>query len=209
MASICNYLINQCISADCEKPLYAGVGGEALIGNFEDIATVTHDQTNGSIVNGITMKTDTCMYTVQQLGNQPFADSNTTMVEGTYGNRVQHEIHLAVVDNGPEITENVIDKLLNGKFFCILTNDYRHENGDNKYQIYGLNKGLKCTAMERQFYGNNESAYVITLTETGAGKSGQFLYSTDEATTDTLYETLKCDCGDTQNNATPGEVDGE
>lgn len=202
MASICNYLINTCVAADCDNPLYAGVGREALIGNFEDIADVQHSKTNGSIVNGITMKTDEvdgqdvtrCMYTVQQLGNQPFADSNTTMVEGTYGNRVQHEIHLAVVDNGPEITENVIDKLLNGKFFVILTNDYRHDNGDNKYQIYGLNKGLKCTAMERQLYGDNESAYVITLTETGASKSGQFLFSTDEATTDGLYEALRCTC---------------
>lgn len=202
MATVCEYLINQCIAADCENPLYAGVGNEALIGNFDDIAGVTRSTTNKSIVNGITMKTDVvggqdvarCMYTVQQLGNQPFADSNTTMVEGTYGNRVQHEIHLAIVDNGPEITENVVDKLLNGKFFCILTNDYRHTNGDNKYQIYGLNKGLKCTAMERQFYGDNESAYVVTLTETGAGKSGQFLFSTDEETTDGLYEALKCEC---------------
>lgn len=202
MATVCEYLINQCIATDCENPLYAGVGNEALIGNFDDIAGVTRSTTNKSIVNGITMKTDVvggqdvarCMYTVQQLGNQPFADSNTTMVEGTYGNRVQHEIHLAIVDNGPEITENVVDKLLNGKFFCILTNDYRHTNGDNKYQIYGLNKGLKCTAMERQFYGDNESAYVVTLTETGAGKSGQFLFSTDEETTDGLYEALKCEC---------------
>lgn len=194
MASICNYLINQCVAADCDNPLYAGVDNEALIGNFEEIQTVTRSQTNGSIVNGITMKPNTSMYTVQQLGNQPFADSNTTMVEGTYGNRVQHEIHLAVVDNGPEITENVIDKLLNGKFFCILTNDYRHANGDNKYQIYGLNKGLKCTAMERQLYGDNESAYVITLTETGAGKTGQFLFSTDETTTDGLYDNLKGTC---------------
>lgn len=194
MASICSYLINQCIAADCENPLYAGVDDEALIGNFKDIATVTRSTTNGSIVNGITMKTNACMYTVQQLGNQPFADSNTTMVEGTYGNRVQHEIHLAIVDNGPEITENVIDKLLNGKFFVILTNDYRHDNGDNKYQIYGLNKGLKCTAMERQFYGDNESAYVITLTETGVSKTGQFLFSTDETTTDGLYDALRCTC---------------
>jgi putative aminopeptidase FrvX len=52
----------------------------------------------------------------------------------------------------------------------------------------------KDTAMERQFYGDNESAYVVTLTETGAGKSGQFLFSTDKTTTDSLYEALRCTC---------------
>ena len=202
MSGLCSTLLEKCIASDCANPLYAGVAPEALIANFDDVASVTYDQTNASIVNGITMKTETvndetvskCFYSVQQLGNEPFAESNTPMVEGTYGNRVQHEIHLAVVDNGPEITEGVIDRLLNGRFVVILTNDYRHANGDNKYQIYGLNKGLKCTAMERQFYGDNESAYLITLTEAGAAKSGLFFYSTDATTTDTAYEALKCTC---------------
>lgn len=202
MSGLCSTLLAKCIASDCANPLYAGVAPEALIANFDDIASVTYDTQNPSMVTGITMKTDTvgsetvsrCFYTVQQLGNEPFVDSTTTMTEGVYGNRVQHEIHLAVVDNGPDVTENVTDKLLNGRFVLILTNDYRHANGDNKYQIYGLNKGLKCTAMERQFYGENESAYAITLTESGAAKSGLFFYTTDESTTDTAVNALKCDC---------------
>lgn len=203
MSNLCEKLLNSCISADCANPLFAGVDAEALIANFNDIASVTYDNTNASIINGITMKTDTsgdqqtsrCFYSVQQLGNQPYSGSLTEFVEGTYGNRVNHTIQLAVVDNGPEITENIIDKLLNGKFVVILKNDYKHTNGDNKYSVYGISKGLKCTGLTRELYGDNESAWIVTLQEQNAPKSGLFFYTESETATDTAVTALKCTCG--------------
>jgi len=203
MSNLCEKLLNSCISADCANPLFAGVDAEALIANFSDIDTVTYDTQNPSIISGITMKTvggtgtnpvSACFYSVQQLGNQPYSGSQTEFVEGTYGNRVNHTIQLAVVDNGPEITENIIDKLLNGKFVVILKNDYKHSNGDNKYSVYGISKGLKCTGLTRELYGDNESAWVVTLQEQNAPKSGLFFYATDETTTDTAIDALKCTC---------------
>lgn len=202
MSNLCEKLLNSCIAADCANPLFAGVDAEALIANFNDIATVTYSNTNASIINGITMKTDTngdnqtsrCFYSVQQLGNQPYSGSLTEFVEGTYGNRVNHTIQLAVVDNGPEITENIIDKLLNGKFVVILKNDYKHTNGDNKYSVYGISKGLKCTGLTRELYGDNESAWIVTLQEQNAPKSGLFFYTESETATDTAVTGLKCNC---------------
>lgn len=199
MANLCEKLLSGCISADCENPLYAGVGALGLLMNYSDVANITYDENNGNIINGFTMKTTgenqtACAYTVQQLGNQPFSGSNTALVAGTYGNRFTNTIQLAIVDNGPEISHDVIDSLANGKFIAILVNDYKHNNGDNKYQVYGAAKGLKCTAITREFYGDNEGAYVVTLTEENAPKSGVFFYSTDEETTDTAFEALKCTC---------------
>lgn len=199
MSSLCEKLLSGCISADCENPMYAGVGALGLLMNYSDVAHISYDETNGNIINGFTMKTTgenqtACAYTVQQLGNQPFSGSNTALVEGTYGNRFTNTIQLAIVDNGPEISHNVIDSLANGKFIAILQNDYTHTNGDNKYQVYGAAKGLKCTAITREFYGENEGAYVVTLTEENAPKSGVFFYTTDEETTDTAFEALKCTC---------------
>lgn len=199
MSSLCEKLLSGCISADCENPLYAGVGALGLLMNYSDVANITYDENNGNIINGFTMKTTgenqtACAYTVQQLGNQPFSGSNTALVAGTYGNRFTNTIQLAIVDNGPEISHDVIDSLANGKFIAILVNDYKHNNGDNKYQVYGAAKGLKCTAITREFYGDNEGAYVVTLTEENAPKSGVFFYSTDEETTDTAFEALKCTC---------------
>ncbi len=202
MSNLCEKTLKSCIAADCTNPLFAGVDSEALIANFSEIASYSYG-TNPSVISGITMKTHEgsgtdpepyCFFTVQQLGNQPYSGSQTEFSEGTYGNRVNHTIQLAVVDNGPEITENIIDNLLNGKFVVILKNDYVHTSGDNKYQIYGSHKGLKCTGLTRELYGDNESAYIITLQEQNAPKSGMFFFVTDEQTTDAAYEALKCTC---------------
>lgn len=206
MSNLCEKTLKSCIAADCNNPLFAGVDSQALIANYSDIASYTYDQTNPSIINGITMVEDTVdnvttprhFYCVQQLGNQPFSGSQTEFSEGTYGNRVNHTIQLAVVDNGPDITENIIDNLLNGKFVVILKNDYVHTNGDNEYQVFGSHKGLKCTGLTRELYGDNESAYIVTLQEQNAPKSGMFFYSTDQSTTATAIAALKASCCDAE-----------
>lgn len=212
MANLCEKTLTACIAAECENPLFAGVDSEALIFNFNQIASVTYSQTNGNIASGITMKTyETtsedptthepvtvdvayCGYTCQQLGNKPFDGSQTEMVEGTYGNKFTNTIQLAVTDNGPDVAHDIIDNFANGKFAVILKNDYVHSNGDNKYQMYGFKKGLKCTAITREVWGDNESAWIVTLTEENAPQSAVFFYSTDESTTDTAYNALKCTC---------------
>lgn len=196
--NLCEKIIEACISADCANPLYAGVDSMGLIANYSDIASVTYDQNNPSIVSGITMKEESgtakCWYTIQQLGNRPFEGSQTEFAEGTYANRVTHTIQFAILDNGPEITENVVDRLLNGKFVVMLRNDYVHADGKNKYSVYGLNKGLKCTGLTREIWGDNESAWIVTLQELNAAKTGLFFFTTDEQTTDTAVEALKCSC---------------
>lgn len=201
MANLCEKLINSCIAADCNNPLFQGVDSEALIANFSDIESVTYDATNPSIITGITMKTDTveeqevsrCFYTVQQLGNTPYSGSNTSMTTGTYGNKFTNVISLAVVDNGPEITENIIDNLANGKFVVILKNDYVHTDGKNQYSVYGIKKGLKATAISRELYNEDtQSAWTVELTEENAPKAGLFFYVSTG--TEAAVEALKCDC---------------
>lgn len=200
--NLCETIISACIGADCKNPIFSGVEQVGYIANFADVATFHPSDTNGSIIDSITMKTDTvgsdevarCWYKIQQLGNRPFEGSQTEFVEGTYMNRVTNTIQFAVLDNGPEVTENVIDKLLNGKFVVILENDFVHTNGDNKYSIYGSKKGLKCTGLTRELYGDNESAWIVTLVEENAAKSGMFVYDTDEQTTDAMIESLVCNC---------------
>ena len=202
MSNLCEKILNQCIAADCNNPLYAGVDSEALILNFSQIASVTYDASNGNIVTGITMKTyeegnetvSYCGYKCQQLGNTPFSGTQVEMTEGTYGNRFTNTVVLAVPDNGPDICKNVIDNFANGKFVVIMKNDYKHTNGDNKYQVYGIKKGLRASAIVREVYGDNDSAYIVTLTEENAPQSGVFFYTTSEATTDTAYDNLMCDC---------------
>ena len=198
MSNICEKLIDACISADCNDPLYAGVDSVGYIANFADIASVTYDTTNPSIITGITMATvgqDTkCFYTIQQLGNQPFDGSQVEMTGGTYGNKFNNTVKFAVLDNGPEITNDIIDKLANGKFVVILKNDYKGAGGNAKYSVYGIKKGLKAASITRELYGDNESAWICSMTETNTPMSGLFFYVTDESTTDAAIDALKCTC---------------
>lgn len=199
MSNICETLISSCIAANCDNPLFSGVDGLGYIANFADIADVTYDSTNPSIITSITMEPGTgsdttCFYKIQQLGKQPFEGSQTEMTEGTYGNRFTNTINFAVVDNGPQVTENIIDKLANGKFVVILKNDYVGDDGKAKYSVYGIKKGLKAATITREMYGDNDSAWVVSMTEENAPKSGLFFFNTDAATTDGDIENLLCTC---------------
>lgn len=207
--ALCDTFITQCIGVDCTNPMYAGVAPEAMLLNKDQIASMSIADNK---ISAITMKTYTeCVedpqthqqvatqvsykgYCVQQMGNRPFEGSQTEMVEGTYGNKFNNTIVLAVPDNGPSISHNIIDNFANGRFVAILTSDYRHSNGDNKYQVFGASKGLRASSIVREVWGDNESYWIVTLVEENAPVSGLFLFNTDESTTDSAYEALKADC---------------
>lgn len=191
--NLCEKLISGAITADCENQIYAGADSVAVIINSSDIEAVTYSNTNGNIVTGITLKESCKGYQIQQLGNKPFEGSQTEMVDGTYAKKFNNTVNFAVLDNGPAICHDVVDNLANGKFVVIMTNDYRHTNADNKYQVYGIAKGLKANSITREVWGDNESAYVCSFVEEGAPKSGIFFYTTDEATTDAAIAALIAD----------------
>lgn len=211
MANLCAQVIDSCIKASCKQPIFEGVENEALILNKEEIAQITP---SGSKITGIVMKqhntgteadpvlVDYCAYTVTQLGNKPFEGTQTEMVTGTYGNKFNNTVVIAVPDNGPEVSEHIIDKLANGSFVVVTRNSYVHvtdaeegfTGGDNKYQVYGSQKGLKATSIVREAWGDNSGMWIVTLVEENASKSGLFLFVTDEATTDQYYEDMKTGC---------------
>lgn len=200
--ALCDTFINQCIDVDCNNPMFAGVAPEALLFNKDQIASMP---ISNNKIASITMKTYTsgddtvsyCGYTVKQMGNRPFEGSQTEMVEGTYGNKFNNTVVLAVPDNGPDISHNIIDNFANGRFVAILQNDYVHTGtnaGDNKFQVYGASKGLRASSIVREVWGDNESFWIVTLVEENAPVSGIFFYDTNESTTDAAIEALKCTC---------------
>lgn len=201
----CDTYLSKCIQVDCANPQYSGVAPEALIFNKDQISyTISHNKiaaitANTYVPEGETTPVAYCGgYTVQQMGNKPFDGSQTEFVEGTYGNKFNHTIVLAVPDNGPEISENIIDKFANGRFVVILTNDYVHGGtnaSDNKYQVYGAQKGLRASSIVREVWGDNDSYWIVTFVEENATSSAIFFFDTDASTTETAYENIpKCSC---------------
>ena len=189
-SNLCEKLITNCVSADCDNIGFAGVSNSALLANYTDIDTVTYDAKNSNIVDGITMKTDgnttKCFFPVVVMGNQPYQGTNTQLVVGDYGNRFTHNVTIAILDNGPELSHDVLDNLANGRFAMILENDFRNADDTNRYSIYGLAKGLKATNISRDLY-ENEAAWIVELSEEGNPKSETFVKPS-------IIDTLTCNC---------------
>lgn len=223
MSELCSTYIDRCIAASCTNPMYAGVAPEALIFNYDQISSMP---IVNNVISAITMKTyKVCVedpqthqqvatdvsytgYCCQQLGNRPYEGSQTEMVEGTYGNKFNHTVVLAVPDNGPEISHNIIDNFANGRFVVILQNDYVHTGtnaGDNKYQVYGASKGLRASSIVREVWGDNESFWIVTLVEENAPVSGVFFFNTDESTTVSALDLLKDTCCSSEEETVCGE----
>ena len=201
MSQLCQNLIQGCIAADCNDMIYAGMAPEGLIANYDEIASITWASGQANTITGITMKTETvndetvskCFYTVQQLGNNPFEGTQNEMVEGTYGNKFDKTVVIAVPDNSPAAGA-LVDSFANGKFVFIGQNDYKKTDGSAKYEVYGAKKGLKASSIVREAYGDNEGMWIVTLVESGSPISSAFFYTTDESTTDTAVNALKCNC---------------
>ena len=199
MSQLCQNLIQGCIAADCQDPIYSGMNATGYVANFDDVAAMTWSDKN--TVSGITMKTDTvnnetvsrCFYSVQQLGNDPFTGTGSEMTTGTYGNKFNKTVVLAVPDNSPAAGA-LVDSFANGKFIFIGQNDYKKSDGSAKYEIYGAKKGLKASSIQREAYGDNEGMWIVTLVETNSPVSSAFFYATSESATDTALSALICEC---------------
>lgn len=197
MSSKCATYLKSCISADCDNPLFAGVAPDSYIINYDQAEFgAPVENVIGTITMGTNPATDEpyTAFCCSQLGKNPYEGSQTEMVEGTYGNKFNHTIVLAVPDNGPEVCANIIDQFANGRFVAILNNDYVHADGKNRYQIYGASKGLRASSIQRELYGDNNSFWIVTLMEENAPTSGLFFYKTDDSTTKTYLEGLLDDC---------------
>jgi len=202
--ALCEKLIGACIAADCDNPVFEGAEPKAWIWNKTDVASITYDTQDANIITDISMRvieegqgTDPDVlahgYTISQLGKTPFSGSNTSMVEGNYGNTFTETIQFLVPDNSPAASA-LLDNMAGGKFFLVMENQYDGSDSKGKFNAYGAKKALTCTAMERQLYSDDSmGGWLVTLTAEKQPTSGVFVYKTDEATTRTYLDGL-CPC---------------
>lgn len=192
MANNCDFELAQGIAPDCDNPQTRGLEREAIIINRADIdfSALVRDNTNPAIVSTLALKTGTKGYQVLQIGATPYSGTNTAMATGTYRNKFTKTVSFAVLDHCPDTTKNVIDNLANGVFVMVVKNNSAGSDGKGRYEIIGLDGGLRATEMPRDPNSEEtDGAWVATLQET-APTSGTFLYDTDEATTEAAFQAL-------------------
>lgn len=196
--AVCDYMIKQGISPSCDDPIVQGVEQRGIIINRDDIdfSATTFNSTRKNVIETIALKATKKAYEVVVLGSTPFTGTNTALAAGTYRNTFTNTVSLVILDNGPDVCENVIDALANGEFVVILENKFKglqkEENpGDPAFQVYGWYQGLRASEMTNEKYSEDtDGGWAVSLQETRAPKSGVFLFKTDYETTAAAVESL-------------------
>lgn len=196
--AVCDYMIKQGISPSCDDPIVQGVEQRGVIINRDDIdfSATTFNSTRKNVIETIALKSTKKAYEVVVLGSTPFTGTNTALAAGTYRNTFTNTVSLVILDNGPDVCENVIDGLANGEFVVILENKFKglqkEENpGDPAFQVYGWYQGLRASEMTNEKYSEDtDGGWAVSLQETRAPKSGVFLFKTDYETTAAAVESL-------------------
>lgn len=205
MANICEKVINACIAASCDNPIFEGAEAKAYIFNKSEIASFTFEDNNPNVITAINMATyedgsddvNYVGYTINQLGRTPYTGTNTALVEGNIANKWTETVNFVVPDNSP-LAAGILDNIGNGKFVVVIENQYDGSDGRGKYQVYGVKKGLVCTEMTRELYSDDtDSAWSITLTSENCPNSAIFVEHKTGTDVDTKeYLDSLVDCGE-------------
>lgn len=196
--AVCDNFIKQGISPSCDDPLVQGVEQRGVIINRDDIdfSAAVFNTTRKNVIETIALKSGKNAYEVVVMGSTPFTGTNTALATGTYRNTFTNTVSIVILDNGPDVCENVIDGLANGEFVVILENKFKglqkEENpGDPAFQVYGWYQGLRASEMTNDKYSEDtDGGWAVSLQETRAPKSGVFLFKTDYETTAAAVESL-------------------
>lgn len=179
--ALCDFLISADIQGyDCSNPMVKGAKADGLIINRKDInfASVTYDPSHPFEVTALPLLAGKTAYDIVQGGKTPYTGSQQEMAEGTYQNTFTNTVQFVILNQGTTTAEQVF-ALMNGEFVVIL------QNNNGTYQVYGLEAGLRASAMVRELYNDDTlSGWLVTMTEESAVKGNLFI---DAA----LYETLK------------------
>lgn len=193
--ALCSALISQDIQKSCDDPIVKGFKKIGVIINREDVDFV-NSVTAGNVISTLAIKTGKKGYLVEMDTKNPFNGTNTEMQANDIMNTFTNNVGFVVLNNGPDVAENIIDQLKDGEFVVVLQSEYNNEHkaitpSDSVFRVYGWQRGLKASAISNDAYSEDTAGgWSVTLEETEVPKSALFMYTTDYATTKTAFNNL-------------------
>ena len=177
---------------DCANPISPGVNNRLLLGNVDDIASVTFDGTTSTIITNITMKVGKACFAFE--GVRQSLNPQYQFVPQTVSVGYDHQIDFLIFDIS-QIQKDNIEAMGVSKVFAIVENAQGEGNGDNFFEVYG-----RITGMEMQTGGRipreleTQGAINLSLkTSDNEGKEPkmpQTWFATDYAATKVLVDAL-------------------
>ena len=193
MSEACDYKLAQNIGASCDNPQVQGLKNKGYLMNYDDIDfdSLERDEANSNIVKVLTLKSKAKAYSAYVPGKTPFTGTKSEMQAGTFINTFNKTASIVVLDSGPDVSNDVIDNLANGKFVFIMENKYQGDDKKNTFEIYGLEQGMTASEITNEKYSEDTNGgWAVTLVEEQAPTSGIFMFNTDIATTRAALESL-------------------
>ena len=176
---------------DCADPLKAKVNERLLVGNLADIATITYDVTNPTLITAITMKSTKAMFAFQGVRSTVKPQVALVASEVTVGFSYQCDFSVFEVDSAQK--EN-LQAMSSVSQFCIYQNPKDSSLGDSVWEVMGVNSGLEVSVLSRLAAdGATGGAYTTQLkTPESASETSlpNSFFDTDIATTEAAIEAL-------------------
>ena len=189
----CYKYISKDVGADCNALIQQGVEQKAIIINRSDIdmANVTYDLANPAKITALPLFSTKKGYAVVVPGATPFNGVGSELQVGTYVNTFNNTVPVMVFDNGPEVSNQIINPLANGEFVVVVENRHKGALGAAAFQVYGLKQGLRATAGSNDKYAEETNGgWMITLTESRAPDSALFLGGASYSAVKALFDSL-------------------
>lgn len=189
----CDFKLAADLVANCENPSTKGLRNNGWIINYDDIdfESCVRDENNPNILTTIVLQSGKKAHRVYVPGKTPFTGTNKALAEGTYRKTFTKGVNLVILDNGPDVVNDIINPLANGQFVVILENKFGGKDGKNTFEVYGFEQGLTATALADDKYSEDtDGGWSATLEESGAPSAGIYLYNQTVAATRTALATL-------------------
>lgn len=172
---------------DACNPAAKGLKSIGWIANFDD---VDHTATHATRKNGtntftdIVLKDGKKLYQIVQAGKTPFSGNTSEAQVGTYRVTWNKTLPFIILNSGSDVSANIIDKIANGKFVAVVENAFSGKEGDNEFEIIGLETGLTLTEGNNEKYNEDYGGgWSLTMVEENAPTSGFYLLDEDVPTT--------------------------
>lgn len=170
---------------DCTAPLKSKVNERLLVGNLDDIESITYDVTNPTLITAITMKTGKQMFAFQGVRSSVKPQADLVASEVMVG--FSHQVDFSVFEVDAAQKEN-LQALSSKSSFAIYQNPKDSSLGDAIYEVLGVNSGLEVSSLSRMAAdGTTGGAYVVQLKTPEAASETSLpnsYFDTDVATTD-------------------------
>lgn len=195
--STCDKFIKKEIERNCEEPFVGGLELIGYVGNRAEIdfANVEFASGKKNVISALPLIAGAHIFPVYQSGKKPFAGSTKTLNPSDLGGYTTNRVQFIILDNSPEVSEKIVDPILDGEFFFIQENKAKHlkdtEPGNSAFEIKGFYQGLTLAEGSLDPYSDDANGgWSIALAEEKSPTSGLFLFAGTLAATKTLINTL-------------------